>query len=74
MMDEPEVPAAGEHLWAIFTELSGSRSYGFGENPLAYSDIQAYCSLTQIELRPYEVILLKEMDYAFLSVKLESDG
>lgn len=69
--NEPEVPGAGEHLWVIFKELNGSRQSGFGENPLSYSDVQAYCYLTQTILRPYEVLLIKDMDYAFLSTKVD---
>lgn len=76
LLNEPEVPACGELLWEIFTKLNNSRTFGLGENPITYSDIQAYCSLTNTTLEPYQVELLVEMDYAFLSVKIDhkTDG
>lgn len=69
---EPEVPFCAEHLWVTFNQLSNSRTVGLGVNPITYSDIQAYCSLTKTTLKPYEVGLLIEMDHAFLSTKIEA--
>lgn len=75
LVNEPEVPDCCEHLWVIFNRLCNSRTYGMGENPITYGDIQAYCVLTKTHLQPFEVDLLVSMDNAFRSVKIDkTDG
>lgn len=68
----PEVPPQAAHLLDWFGELStGRTSNGFGPNPLTWSDITAWASLTGTDLRPWEVRLLKQLDIVFLNVHAE---
>ena len=69
LLDEPEVPAAGEHLWELFLKLNSTRQSGMDANPLLCSEIKAYCGLIGFELRSYEVDILHAMDSVFLSTK-----
>ncbi len=65
LIEDEELPAAGEHLWAWFWTLDGGRGYGLaGPLPLTYSDIAAWASLHGIEIQPSEVEIIKAMDAA----------
>jgi hypothetical protein len=70
-LDEPEVPAAGEHLLELFLKLNGRRQSGMDANPLMCKEIEAYCGLIGFELRGIEVDLLLAMDSVFLSTKID---
>lgn len=65
-MPAPNVPAAGEHIWDWFWSLHGGRRAGFGPEPLAYSEIAAWCALTGARPMPDEVRIIKAMDAAYL--------
>lgn len=69
LLDEPEVPAAGEHLLELFLKLNGRRQSGMDANPLLCSEIESYCGLIGFELRSFEVDMLLAMDSVFLSTK-----
>ena len=70
---EPEVPFAGEHLWAWFWEVSEARaSNGFCLLPLSWVDIEAWARLTATPLSPYEALTLRRMDAAYLSAHAQA--
>jgi hypothetical protein len=70
----PEIPAALEHLWQWFCELSGSRSgNGGGPNPIAYSDIAAWAALTGRLPAPRDVHAIVALDQAFFTELAEQD-
>ena len=72
-VQEPEVPFAGEHLWAWFWEVAEARtSNGFCLLPLSWADIEAWARLTATPLSPYEALTLRRMDAAYLSAHAES--
>lgn len=67
--EEPSVPEEGEHLWAWFQELcAGRANSGFGPTAISWSDMEAWARLTCTPLSPYDVLTLRSMDAAFLSV------
>lgn len=73
LAEQPELPSAGEHLWAWFCELSEGRSgNGFGPNPLFWSEIQAWCEVTGRTLRAWEIRILRRMDVLFLRQHAEA--
>lgn len=65
----PDVPEEGAHLWAWFHELCGGRgNNGFGPAAISWSDMEAWARLTATPLTPYDVLTLRSMDAAFLSL------
>lgn len=68
LIEDPEVPDAGEHLWAWFWQLSEARPEGFsGPGPLTFGEIAAWAGLTGARPHPWEVETIKAMDRAFLA-------
>lgn len=63
----PDLPAAGEHVWEWFADLSAARgSSGFGPAPITYSEIAAWAQLTGETPLPWEVKAIKALDAEFL--------
>jgi hypothetical protein len=59
----PEMPGVLMYLWDWFCALdSGRGGNGFGLNPLSYSEIQAWATLMQVQLAPWEVDAIKRID------------
>lgn len=67
LIEDPEIPAAGEHLWNWFWELHSGRGGGFGPSPLSYQELAAWARLTGSEPGPWEVRALRKMDNACLA-------
>ena len=66
-----DIPEPVEHLWDWFWELDSVRgSNGFGPNPLTYSEIRAWSQLTETEITPWEVSVLKKMDVIRISTTM----
>lgn len=56
------------YLWKIFGRLSNRRSSnGFGATPLGWSDIDAFCRLSQTKLQPWEIEIIEDLDAMYLS-------
>lgn len=67
-LDGPDLPADATHVWLWFLDLSSTRgSNGFGPNPLAWTEIAAWASLTGIIVRPAEIEALLILDHAWLA-------
>lgn len=63
----PPMPERLKHIWEMFLELHGGRSYNSGgPNPLSWSDLHAWASLTNTDLKPWEVHAIKALDSAWL--------
>lgn len=55
------------YLWRQFTSLHRARtSNGWGPNPITWSELDAYCRLTGVQLDPWEVEAIRALDEAFL--------
>lgn len=67
LIQEPEVPEEGEHLWEWFWHLSGRRMQGMdGPLALTYPEIRAWSEMTgEIVLRE-EVAVILSMDDGYL--------
>lgn len=62
----PEVFSA---LWEDFINLNNTRtSNGFGANAISYTELQAYYSLNQIPVQPWEIQVLRYFDNVVLNV------
>jgi len=68
-LDGPDFPDLLSYIWAWFLELHGTRQQGMG-GPLAitFTEIKGWSELTQIEILPEEVELLKRLDKKYLEV------
>lgn len=65
---EVEPPEDGEHLWEWFWHLSGHRHQGMnGPQPLTYQDVETWSRMTGTLLLREEVLILMQMDTAFLN-------
>lgn len=54
-------------LWSSFLQLHRARSAnGFGYNPIAYVEIDAWSRLMQLRLDPWEIEALRALDDAFI--------
>lgn len=62
----PELPEAASHVLQWFYDLSATRSVGMALNPISYTEIQAWCSLTGSRPAPWEVAAIRQIDAAFL--------
>ena len=67
-----ELPESCAEVWFTFLKLHNARQgSGFGVSPIAYSEIQAYTNLYQIELEEWELDLLRMFDQAVLEIIAE---
>jgi hypothetical protein len=59
----PPFPEALEYLWNVFLRLSARRgSGGFGVAPITWADIDAFVRHSGIQLAPFEVRLIEDLD------------
>lgn len=63
------LPEGSGYLLETFRELSDTRRYGFAGNPepISYLEIKAYVDLLDVDLTPWEIQVIKEMDGAFIN-------
>ncbi|MGC6360465.1 hypothetical protein ACNO7O_10675 [Bisgaard Taxon 45] len=66
-LETPEAPQELIYLLDYFEELSLSRQCGNIANPLSYSDILAWCLLTETQLTTWEVNAIKKIDMVYLN-------
>ncbi len=60
------VPKAAENVWQLYTALGIQRRSGMGMHPLTFSDIEAWCRLYGVQLNPWELDTILELDAASL--------
>lgn len=61
-------PEAGLPLWNAFQRLNATRSYHMaGANPITFAEIEAFTRLMRLPLEPWQVVILLEMDTAWLA-------
>ena len=72
-LDGPDLPTALRYLWNHFIQLHNGRGgNGFGPNPIAWSEIRAYCDVMRVQLDPWEVEAIKAVDDVFLASSTDS--
>lgn|GEM_PF-1414742 len=62
---EPALPGDCAHVWQWFSDLLLTRQIGMGDNPITYSEIDAYCRLTDTRMEPWEARALIEAYWTF---------
>lgn len=75
-LEMPPFPDIASHIWATFLELHEGRTYGMsGPNPISYDIIKSWCDLTLINLKPWEVEIIKSLDNLWIkTLNEENDG
>ena len=64
----PSIPAAGMWVMYMFNSISlGRRTGANGPEPFSFTDIKAWCDLSDTELDTWEFNALKELDITFLN-------
>lgn len=70
---EAQLPDCAAHVWAWFGELHARRgSNGFGAEPLAFRDVQAWVALTAVRIRGHEIDWLFDLDQAYMSAQAKA--
>lgn len=65
--DEPVFPLRHQHLFAIFFDLHATRPQtGFGMSAITYEAIDTYARLMRLEVSPWEVRMLRQMDQVMM--------
>jgi hypothetical protein len=59
---EPELWDQGGEILEIFWQLHAARGGGFGPNPISFSDLTAFQSLTGFRLSPWLVDQIRMLD------------
>jgi hypothetical protein len=66
-LDYEGPPKGSEYITSIFSALSSRRQYGMGgPMPISFLEIDAYQRLLDVELSPFDVELLVDMDNRWL--------
>lgn len=65
---KPRAPDTGSGLLTVFGQLSGTRSWhANGPNPITFTEIDAYCRLMSLPLRPEHVAIIQSLDNVWTS-------
>lgn len=68
----PPMPPLADRAWAVFGQLSGTRSSGMGGiGAITYTEMAAYQALTGTRLTPLDVAFVREADAVFLSYAMQ---
>ena len=68
----PEMPQELVYIWIWFCELDAARGgNGFGMNPISFSEVHAWATLTGNALQPWEVATLRRFDSVRIRVASE---
>lgn len=61
------IPVNLEHVWNWFWSLHAARTQSAnGPNPITYSEIHSWSTLTNTKIRPTEISILRRLDTAYL--------
>jgi len=64
-----EFPLPLVPIWSAFVALHSARTAGFsGPNPITYSEILAWKTLTESPLKPWEIEVIKQVDKVYMEV------
>lgn len=63
----PPLPAALDYLWQAFNRIRRrTGGGGFGRSPISWSDIDAFLRHAKLDLAPFEIEILEDLDDLFL--------
>jgi hypothetical protein len=64
-------PKGFTYLWDWYGELGSSRQNGMAPNPLTFTEIKAWADLTQRDVAPWEIEIIKTIDNSYLRTGAE---
>jgi hypothetical protein len=67
MLDIPPVPKCAAALWRLWLFLSGTRPPAMGLSPISHQEIAAAAHLYRLDLVPWEVETLLQLDRVAMS-------
>jgi len=68
-----DMPPELEHVWDWFLTLNSARGRSeSGPNPISYQDVQAWCDVTDMLVRPQEVQLIMRIDRLWMEITDEA--
>ena len=62
MLMVPPVPSCAAGLWRLWCRMSKTRPAGMGPSPITHQEIDSACRLYQVQLSPWEVETLLDLD------------
>jgi hypothetical protein len=62
-----ECPAGCKAIWSVFAHLGRTRPRGMGASGIAFAEIEAWQRLTGVQLSPWELDALTEIDARVLA-------
>lgn len=66
-LDGPPIPTGAEYLWNWFITLNTTRgNTGFGPAQFTFAEMAAWAALTGNRPEPWEVMILKALDAAWM--------
>lgn len=66
----PQFPMSVSYIWSAFLALNSARTVGFsGPNPLTYTEIQAWLTLTNQHLSSRDIEAIKKLDIVYLGIQ-----
>jgi len=66
-LDNDNLDCPKSHLWwSWFLELNTGRQAGMALNPLSWSDIKAWCELTNNALTEFDISVIRRLDNEFI--------
>jgi len=68
------LPDSLAHCWYWFLDLNNTRPSGFGVSAITYLEIQAYFTLLQIPVQPWEVEIIKLFDQIAMGVSAKQQA
>jgi hypothetical protein len=67
-LDPPTFPPEATYILQTFSEIGQGRQGGIGgPAPVSWTEIKAYAELTQQVFEPWEIMLIKELDNAYIN-------
>jgi hypothetical protein len=61
-LDTPGVPPCAGALWGLWAGLTQTRQSGMGPSPITHQEIAAACGLYGVQLNPWEVETVLQLD------------
>ena len=65
----PDFPSLMEHVWSAFLSLHRARTMVYsGPQPITYSEIVAWQTLTGEQMSPWEIDVIKRLDMKYMEI------
>jgi hypothetical protein len=78
-LEDPEIPPGCAHVWIWFSELNEVRggaagTSGWIPSPISFFEIESWARLTERQLSPSEIAMLRSIDRVWLAPEDEAEA